>query len=609
MNLTIMICRHKIIPINRQILFYKYTHDLLTILILIFGILSCSPHKEKEIEIPQLELEKNGGLYLPDGFTAIPVVNKLKGEARHIAVNDNGDIYVKLNHPHDQGGNAVLRDTDGNGSADSIIYFGNYKYYGNFGTGMRINKGYLYYSSQITVFRQKLIPGQMLPDPRVEIIVTEDNEKKSREHIAKPLAFDDEGHIYVPFGAPSNACMEDKRTPGSPGLDPCPQLENFGGIWRFDVNKQNQLQKDGIQYATGIRSLVCLDWNTSDKNLFAVMHGRDDLLRLFPEIYTPWQSAMLPSEEFIKITEGSDFGWPYCYFDQMTSTKVLAPEYGGDGIAIGRCNVFEDPILGFPGHWAPNDLLFYTGDQFPERYKNGAFVAFHGSTIRAPYPQSGYFIGFVPFKNGLPSGDVEIFADGFARVDTIRKVSDAVFRPMGLAVGPKGELYIGESEKGAIWKVMFTGDKNSFGIHHLSKMKEREQLPHFKTPHEEADHLQLNHSPAARVYNMYCTVCHQPDGRGDRARFPPLAKTKWVNGDKDQLIDIILNGMEGDIEVRKRTYSNVMPRHDFLSDKDVADVLTFIRSNFGNQSSAISEEEVNKVRKKSKLLKRSNISN
>ncbi|MCK5468574.1 MAG: c-type cytochrome, partial [Cyclobacteriaceae bacterium] len=406
------------------------------------------------------------------------------------------------------------------------------------------------------------------------------------------------GHIYVPFGAPSNACMEPKRTPGAPGLDPCPQLENYGGIWQFDANKLNQLQVDGKKFATGIRSVVALDWNKTDKNLYTVMHGRDDLLRLFPEKYNPWESAMLPSEEFLKVTEGSDYGWPYCYFDQLTGKKVLAPEYGGDGIMIGRCNIYEDPIMGFPGHWAPNDLLFYHGDQFPERYKNGAFIAFHGSTIRAPYPQSGYFIGFVPFENGQPSGNVEIFADGFARVDTIRNVSDAVFRPMGLAVGPTGELYIGDTEKGAIWKVMFTGDKNRFGKQHLSKMKMREQMPHFKTPDLKADNLQLNHSPAAKVYNFYCAVCHQPDGRGDGARFPPLVRTKWVTGDKDQLIGIVLNGMEGTIEVRNRTYSNVMPKHDFLSDKDVADVLTYIRQNFNNHSSAITEAEVRKVRQK-----------
>ena len=93
-----------------------------------------------------------------------------------------------------------------------------------------------------------------------------------------------------------------------------------------------------------------MEWNPADENLYLVMHGRDDLLRLWASIFTPWQSAMLPSEEFLKVTEGSDFGWPYCYYDQIQEKKVLAPEYGGDGNIVGRCAEFEKPIMGFPGH-------------------------------------------------------------------------------------------------------------------------------------------------------------------------------------------------------------------------------------------------------------------
>jgi glucose/arabinose dehydrogenase len=432
----------------------------------------------------------------------------------------------------------------------------------------------------------------------MEVVVTDDHEHGKHEHIGKPLAFDNKGNMYVPFGAPSNACQEPKRTPRAPGVDPCPQLEDHAGIWRFDADKLGQTQKDGYKYATGIRSVVAMDWDPADENLYVVMHGRDDLLRLFPDKYSPWESAILPSEEFIKVTEGSNFGWPYCYFDQEQNKKVLAPEYGGDGKIIGRCADFDDPIIGFPGHWAPNDLVFYRGEQFPERYRNGAFIAFHGSTNRAPYPQSGYFVGFVPFRDGKPSGAWEVFADGFAQVDPIVSVNDAVYRPMGIAVGPDGALYISDSVKGKIWKITYEGNKEEFDADDLAEMEERKQLTHIRTPDVIRDNLKKEDvSVGESIYYKFCSACHQVDGGGAGARFPPLAETDWVTGDKERLIKIMLEGMEGTIEVNGAQYSGVMPQHSFLTDTEIAEVLTYIRSDFGNNASAVETGEVAALRK------------
>lgn len=163
------------------------------------------------------------------------------------------------------------------------------------------------------------------------------------------------------------------------------------------------------------------------------------------------------------IKEGKNYGWPYTYYDPVKKKRMLAPEYGGDG-TIESAEDYEDPIMGMPAHWAPNDLLFYKGEQFPDRYKEGAFVAFHGSTNRNPYPQAGYIVAFIPFENGKPFGRWEVFADGFSGVDVIREMADAKFRPVGLAEGPEGALFISDSKKGRIWKVTFEGDKDAFGI-------------------------------------------------------------------------------------------------------------------------------------------------
>lgn len=101
---------------------------------------------------------ENGGLFLPDGFEAVIVVDSLREKARHISVNTNGDIYVKLRFPDSIGGNAAIRDANGDGKADEIIKFGNYEDKGSYGTAMKVHNGYIYFSSELYVFRQQLEP-------------------------------------------------------------------------------------------------------------------------------------------------------------------------------------------------------------------------------------------------------------------------------------------------------------------------------------------------------------------------------------------------------------------------------------------------------------------
>src|SRR5690606_3603867 len=189
-------------------------------------------------------------------------------------------------------------------------------------SGMRINNGYLYFSSTRSVYRYKLTPGKLVPDSEIELVMTDDHAHGvDHWHISKPIAFDGKGNMYVPFGSPSNNCQVINRmlaaTPGAPGLDPCPELVDHAGIWRFDENKLGQTQKDGELYATGLRSVVAMAWNFSDDALYTAVHGRDNLYTLFPDKFSPWQNAVLPAEEFMKVTKGADFGWPYYYYDQM----------------------------------------------------------------------------------------------------------------------------------------------------------------------------------------------------------------------------------------------------------------------------------------------------
>ena len=565
-----------------------------------------------------------GELFLPDGFSSTVFVDSLSQNIRHITVNENGDLYAKYKSLNNDNSLAAIRDNNNDGKADTILNFGkfkiksnesNFEWAGLLETGARVRNGYLYYSSELVVYRVKL-DDNLVPASEPEVIVIDDHDHGSHEHIAKPITFDGKGGLYVPFGAPSNACVNPKRTPLTPGVDPCPELENHAGVWKFDENKLNQTQSDGVKYATGIRSIVALDWNFENECLYAVVHGRDNLFRLWPQKYTRWESAMLPSEEFIKIEKGDNFGWPYCYYDQIKGKKVLGPEYGGDGDIIGRCDQFKNPEIGFPGHWAPNDLVFYTGDDFPSRYKNGAFIAFHGSTNRAPYPQSSYFVAFIPFEGGKPTGQYEVFADGFAQIDPIASVDDAKYRPMGIAFSPKGGMFIGDTEKGRIWKIQYNGDKDKFSAKDLAKMEMRKLNSNIRTPDKEKDKIEIGSQYEYRdgilfklnkpkvvtagqeLYNIYCISCHQGDGKGAKGRFPSLVGTDWVTGDKKRLINVLLNGLEGEIIVNGETWNGYMPQHSFLNDQQITDILNYIRTNFGNKATEIDTDEVRSLRGK-----------
>jgi glucose/arabinose dehydrogenase len=411
---------------------------------LLFSCNQSSRPEEKKNAVP----EANGGITLPEGFSASIYADNL-GAGRHIAVNANGDVYLALHELKNGAGIVALQDKNGDGKADATEYFGK-----TFTTGIAIKDGYLYYSNFLEVFRVPLTENELVPKSEPQVIATGFLEQN--QHQDKTFALDNDGNLFVNVGAPSNACQEKDRTPGSKGIDPCPLLERHAGIWQFRADKANQDQvKDGHRYASGIRNSIAITWNTVNNKLYVVQHGRDQLYQFYPSLYTEQQGAELPAEEFLLVENGDFFGWPYCYYDQFQKQKLLAPEYGGDTKTKGRCADAKDPIMAFPGHLAPNALLFYTGSMFPEKYRNGAFIAFHGSWNRAPLEQKGYLVAFVPFKDGLPSGEWEIFADGFAGVKPVTNMNDIVYRPTGLAQGPDGSMYVSDSEKGRIWKITY----------------------------------------------------------------------------------------------------------------------------------------------------------
>lgn len=394
----------------------------------------------------------NDGLTLPDGFCAIVVVDSLPG-ARHLEVAANGDVFVALRNmsqgrgqPAIKGGIAVLRDTNGDGHADRIERWGV-----NGGNDVVLAPGWVYSSPNDAVLRYPMADGAMTPSGPPDTIVS--GLPATGNHVFKSIALGPDSMVYVNMGSASNACQEKTRTAGSPGMDPCPELADRAGIWRFSVNRLHQEESDGTRFATGMRNTVALRMNPTTHVLYGVIHGRDSLHDLWPSLFTVDQSTEKPAEEFVRIAQGDDYGWPYCYYDPATDQNVLAPEYGGDGHEIGRCAGKDTPLIGFPAHWAPDDLDFYTGTQYPTHYDGGAFIAFHGSWNRAPNPQDGYRVVFVPRQGDGFAKKWEVFADGF-RTDGTKRPSA---RPVGLSVGPDGSLYISEDVHGRIWRIVYRG--------------------------------------------------------------------------------------------------------------------------------------------------------
>jgi glucose/arabinose dehydrogenase len=405
----------------------------------------------------------NGGLTLPAGFCATVFADSI-GHARHIVVAPNGDVYVNtwsgqyFNGDKGPPGGylVVLRDTSRDGRADVVTRFGATSDKGGHGgTGIGLHDGALYAEENGTIVRYALPDGGGAPADAPTTIVR--GLPLTGDHPMHPFAIDSSGQIYIDLGSASNACQLTNRVPNSAGHNPCTELRTRGGIWAYAASKPGQLFSPANRYATGIRNAVGIAID-GDGKLWSTQHGRDQLAENWSKLYSVEQGQNLPAEELLSIEKNADYGWPRCYFDGDQQKLVLAPEYGGNGgKEVSDCGTKHAPAAFFPAHWAPDGLLFYTGTLFPARYRNGAFIAFHGSWNRAPGPQGGYQVVFQPLSSGKASGAYESFANGFA--GGVLQPDAAKHRPVGLAQGPDGAVYITDDKAGRVWRVTYTGAK------------------------------------------------------------------------------------------------------------------------------------------------------
>ncbi|MBO0734512.1 MAG: c-type cytochrome, partial [Methylocapsa sp.] len=476
------------------------------------------------------------------------------GHARHMAVAPNGVVYVNTwsgryygNEKPPPGGFLVaLQDTKGNGHADVIKRFGeSFENGGSGGTGIALYNGALYAEEGDRILRYTLPEGTIVPGGTPDVIVS--GLPVTGDHPMHPFVIDAKGNLYMDSASATNSCQIENRMLESPGLSPCTELETRGGIWLYDANKTGQEFSPAGRFATGLRNSEGIAFDTAGR-IFATQHGRDQLAENWPSLYKPEQGANEPAEELLELKRDADYGWPECYFDDVQQKLVLAPEYGGDGgQKTAVCAQKQGPVAVYPAHWAPNDLLLYYGLQFPAAYRGGAFVAFHGSWNRAPFPQGGYNVVFQPLANGKPSGQFVVFADGFA--GAVEEPGQAAHRPSGLATGPDGSLYISDDVRGRIWRITFQGNAASTGLGPAPAPSGRAARGSEAQPPEginpeagKAQHLPVPPGATAaqvalgdRIYhgqvaNGTCAGCHGSNGKGTPVG-PDLTTGKWLSGD------------------------------------------------------------------------------
>lgn len=374
----------------------------------------------------------NGGLVLAEGLCAVVVASDA-GAVRQLAVGPDGALYAAL--ARGDAGVLALRDRDGDGKAEERETFGP-----GGANDLELHDGYLYLARTDRILRWKLAPGRLVPAGEPETIVADLPD--DGDHKAKSLAFGSGGTMYVNIGSATNNCQRMNRMAGSQGVDPCPELERHAGIWVFDAARAGQRFADGRRFATGLRNASALAVQPGTGALWAAVHGRDQLGDNWG--FSDQANAENPAEELVQVQEGDDFGWPYCYYSVTYGKKVLAPEYGGDGRKVGRCAAAKNPVIAFPAHWAPLALAFHSGDGLGAAYRDGLFVAFHGSWNRAPLPQAGYRVVFAPFADGKATGKYVTVASG---------KNATSLRASGLAVAEDGSLYLAADANGKIWKI------------------------------------------------------------------------------------------------------------------------------------------------------------
>ncbi|PYM61773.1 MAG: sorbosone dehydrogenase [Candidatus Rokuibacteriota bacterium] len=344
---------------------------------------------------------QEGPIRLPPGF-AIDVFAKDLGHPRFLAFDPAGTLLVSVPRA---GRIVALPDRNGAGRADGAdpVVEGL-----DLPHGLAFHGGMLYVAETGRVVRLGYDPATHRAVGTPQVVVAGLPARGS--HWTRTIAFGPDGRLYVSVGSSCNVCEErDAR--------------------RAAVTRYAADGTDGKPYATGLRNAVGLAFRPGTGELWATVNGRD------------WLGDDRPSEYVTRLEEGGFYGWPYCHW--AGGILMIDPDLG----SAERCRKVARPNLEYQAHSAPLGLAFYTGTQFPTEYRGNLFVALHGSWNRAV--PTGYKVIRVRLDGATPKA--EDFATGWligAR---------AFARPVDLAVGPDGSLFLSDDTRGLVYRISYRG--------------------------------------------------------------------------------------------------------------------------------------------------------
>lgn len=339
-------------------------------------------------------------MQLPPGFEANVFAAGLDNP-RFIAFGPDGLLYAA-----ERGQNRIVAmpDSDGNGQADEVQVFADGLDQPH---SLVFHDGAWYVGVPSGVIRLKDSDGDGRAENR-EILV--DDYPTSGAHRTRTVEFLPDGRMVVSIGSSCNVCLEEDPRQAAVVVYDGPQATG-----------------EGI-FASGLRNAVGLAIHPESGELWATNNGRD------------FMGDDLPPETVYIVSEGVDYGWPGCH-----SGDIVDPEYGSPT----ACQDVGQPVVQMQAHSAPLGLAFYEGDTFPDEYRGDLFIAFHGSWNRSV--PTGYKVVRLPLQGSQPAGPVEDFAVGWLDEET----GETGGRPVGLAVGPEGALYVSDDKGGFIYRITY----------------------------------------------------------------------------------------------------------------------------------------------------------